>query len=214
MTPLFYEDSLGAKLVEKAKAAAAEAEQARAERASKPMPARGSADLDLIDDPAALDAAEREVQGGSPEDAYAEFGPDWVAVFGPTKLSGLLDVAGFTAAIVTMPLAAEGIEFAWSPDPPEMMPGPAYANDHLLDMAFTLYVAPADASAALGLISEIPGSRISAGIASTHERGPEATSKRRTLAWALLIAFLGVDAIALLGYLAYTAYHLLRYHHF
>ncbi|MDR3687140.1 MAG: hypothetical protein P4L93_09320 [Coriobacteriia bacterium] len=213
MTPLFYEDSLGARLVEKAKESAAAAEQARAQRANRPMPARGSADLELLDDPTALDDAERGVRGGDPEDAYAEFNSDWVAVFGPSKLSGLLDVAGFAAAIVTMPLAAEAIDFVWSPYPPEMMPGPAYANDHLLDMPFTLYVHPADASAALALISEVPGSGISAGIACTHERGARAEGNRRTLAWGLVVAFLGVDVLVLLTGVAYWIYHLLRYHH-
>ena len=193
--PLFYEDSLGEKMVEA-------------------WDALGSADDELLEDPEALERAQRVVNGEDPEAVYTQVGADWVPVFGPSKLSGLLDVAGPNGCVVTMPLAANDIEYAWDPYPPEEMPGPCIPGNHGADRPFTLFVAPENVSRALDLITAIPGSDLPAGLASTHELQPEARAARQTLAWTLFAVFIGVDAFVFMGYLAYTVYHLVRYHRF
>lgn len=185
MTPMFYEVSLGAKVAEQ-------------------WGRLGSADDELLDDPGALEAAQRAANAEDPEAVYAEMTEDWVPVFGPSKLSGIIDVAGFNASFVTMPLAAEGISYAWSPYPPEEMPGAAYPNEHLLDRPFTLLVARPDAQHARELISEDVGSRTLLGIPSTHQREPAAAKRRRVGAWVLFLVFVGVDLIAFLGYGLYA----------
>jgi hypothetical protein len=197
--PLFWEDSLGEKLAEKAGDAWA---------------SLASADDELVDDPAALAEALREVNAEDPEAIYAQVEADWVPVFGPSKLSGLLDVAGPSACVVTMPLAANDIEFAWQPYPPEEMPGACMPSSHAVDRPFTLFVAPENVARAHDLLTAIPGSAVHSGLTSTHELAPEARAARRTLAWTLFVVFLGVDALVFFGYIAYALYHLVRYHHF
>jgi hypothetical protein len=193
-SPMFYEDSLGAKMVDA-------------------WNKLGSADDALIEDPEALRAAQREVNGEDPEEIYSEVEPDWVAVFGPSKLSGLLDSAGSNACIITMPLNAAGIRYAWNPYPPEEMPGPAgSAAYHTLDHPFTLLVAPEDADEARRLISANPGSGHMIGAVASH--GPEsaAVSKRRSLAWMVLVMFIGVDLLVAGGYALFRLLRMLGYH--
>lgn len=194
MTPLFYEDSLGAKAVEA-------------------WESLGSADDELIDDPAELAAAQAEVNGEDPEAVYADVTPQWVAVFGPSKLSGIADVAGANACVITMPLEAAGISFAWDPYPPEEMPGAAYPSEHVADRPFTLLVAPADADRARLAITASPGAPTPVGAPSSHDREPDAVNKRLTLGWALFLAFIGPSALLALSGGAYAIYHLLRYGH-
>ena len=192
--PLFYEDSLGEKLAE----------------AIRNLP---NADDELIDDAEALDEAQREVNAEDPEAVYARVAPDWVPVFGPSKLSGLLDIAGANACVITMPLDAEGIAYVWDPYPPEEMPG-VTSPSRALDRPFTLLVSPQDAARARELISSRPGSSMPPGLAASHDRSAEAISPRRELAWSLFVVFLGMDVLAALVWGAYQLYHLLRYHRF
>ena len=192
MTPLFYEDSLGARLAEKAHDAI--------ERV-------GSADDELIDDPAALEAAQAEVNTEDPYREYAAAGSDWVVVLGPTKLSGLLDVAGANACVITMPLDAEGIPYVWDPYPPEEMPG-ATNPYRVADRPFSLLVAPQNAAAARSLLAAVrPGASLPAGMPATHALTPQAASSRRELAWTLLVIFFGTDLLIALGYGLYRAFH-------
>jgi len=193
--PLFYEDSLGERLAQ----------------AIKNLP---NADDELIDNPGALDEAQREVNAEDPEAVYARVAPDWVPVFGPSKLSGLIDVAGPVASVVVMPLAAAGISFAWDPYPPEEMPGAAYPNDHVVDRPFTLLVAPEDADEARALICATTGSWLTSGTAATWDRERGAVRIRKTFAWSLFIVWIGPGLGALLYSIAYPVYHLLRYHRF
>lgn len=169
-SPVFYEDSLGAKMVDA-------------------WNNLGSADDELIEDPKALRAAQREVNGEDPEAVYSEVQSDWVAVFGPSKVSSILDAPGSNACIITMPLVAAGIRYAWDPYPPEEMPGSAYPADHLIDRAFTLLVAPQDAREARSLLSARPGAPTSVGAAATHDFEPDAASNRFVLAAVIFIFF-------------------------
>ncbi len=93
----------------------------------------------VVEDPEALSAAENEVAGVSPRAAYEQTDEEWVAVTEPRRLSGMLADAGSSAAIVTAPLAAAGIPFAWDPYPPEEMPSfrPYYG---VFDRPFSLMV--------------------------------------------------------------------------
>lgn len=76
----------------------------------------------FVDDPDALDAAEREAAGVDPLAVYDQVDEGWVELVGPAQLSGILDVAGFTAALATASLDAAEIPHAWDPYPPELMP--------------------------------------------------------------------------------------------
>ncbi len=127
MSPLFYEDSLGEKLAEKARAA---------------MDAARDCDEELVDDPDALARAEAEVARVDPQDDYEHVTADWVAVLDPSKLSGLMDVAGFNGWLLTAPLEAAGVPHCWDPYPPEDMPG-FRVGYGAVDRPFTLLV-PAD----------------------------------------------------------------------
>lgn len=167
MTPLFYEDSLGAKVAE----------------AFDGLP---SADDELVDDPNVLDAAQAAVNGQDPQAVYQRVGSDWVAVFGPSKLSGILDAAGWTASMVTMPLDSEGIEYAWDPYPPGDMSGAASPTDHVADRPFTLLVPPADAQLASSLITASPGASTNVGGPATYERTGDISKRTNTLALILV----------------------------
>ena len=68
MSPLFDEDSLGARLAEKATTA---------------MDGARYAEDPFVEDPEALALAEAEVSGIDPEDDYENLTADWVVAFGP-----------------------------------------------------------------------------------------------------------------------------------
>jgi hypothetical protein len=175
-----YEDSLGAKLVEGVQSV---------------LDAPGSADDELIDDADELDAAQRAANGQDPEAVYAEVGADWVAVFGPSKLSGFWDVAGWNASMVTMPLVAEAIVYAWDPYPPEEMPGTAAPFIHLIDRPFTLLVAPADADRARELIAAVPGADTQFGMPATIPVGQIDGEARSSLPWVILLVALALSIL-------------------
>ena len=88
MSPLFYEDSLGAKLVEKATAAM---DAAREQGAHTETVELATSDEALVEDPRALAEAELAARGVDPQRAYEQVTSDWVSVGGPSKLSGLID---------------------------------------------------------------------------------------------------------------------------
>ncbi len=93
----------------------------------------------VVEDEAALDAAERAVRGLPLRQAHLESDEPFVPVTNPRHLSGLFGEAGFSAALVTGPLRAANIPFAWEPYDPEQMPTfrPAYG---VFDRKFTLLV--------------------------------------------------------------------------
>jgi hypothetical protein len=183
--PLFYEDSLGAKLVDGIESV---------------MDTPGSADDELIEDAGALETAQREANGQDPEAIYAEVGDDWIPVFGPSKLSGFWDVAGTNASKITMPLVAAGITFAWDPYPPEEMPGSATPFYHLMDRPFTLLVAPADAPGARGLLSALPGADSQFGLPATTSVPSLPGEEHSRLPWVIVLVALALSILMGFGY--------------
>ena len=206
MSPLFYEDSLGAKLAEKAQAALTAARE-QGEHPEAVELATG--DVALVDDPSALAEAELAARRVDPHSDSERMSRDGVTVFGPSKLSGVIDVAGVNARVITMPLDAEGIEYVWHPYPPEEMPGPAAAFQHAADRPFSLLVAPADSTRACEVLKAYPGSKGSLGAVATHDRTPEAARSRRTLAWVLLIVMFGFSFFGALVFMLAEALGLL-----
>ena len=107
----------------------------------------------FIDDPLALEAAERAAAKMPDVDliSYAEYGPDWVPVFGPIRLSSLFRDGGASSSLITGPLVAEGVPFVWDPFPP------SHAQTSRPDFnwlrEFTLLVAPDRAEDARALLT-------------------------------------------------------------
>ena len=189
MSPIFYEDSLGEKLAEKAKTAMAAAREADAERGRNPETvALATGDDGLVDDPEALAAAERRVRGIDPEEVYEQFGEDWVVILGPSKVSGITDEAGFTSRQLTGPLDDAGIPFAWDPYPPEEMPTyrPGYGA---VDRPFTWLVPPSRAEEARTLLDPNFKNAGMYGVLARQPRGEDWRSRSRVLLWPLLILF-------------------------
>lgn len=177
MSPLFYEDSLGAKLAEKASAA---------------MDVVRNAENECIEDPEALAQAESEVMGIDPEDDYDNVDADWVAVFGPSKLSGMMDNAGFTARLITAPLETADIPHVWDPYPPEEMPS-FRVGYGAVDRPFTLLV-PADRlEEARELLRGTVGSAVQFGAPAGLDRIPAVDSTRRRGSWIFFWVFIGFD---------------------
>jgi hypothetical protein len=184
MSPIFYEDSLGAKLAEKAHAAMDNARDY----------AEQTTDADLIDDPEALAAAEAAARGVDPDDVYEQVTDEWVAVLGPSKLSGLVDNAGFAAKLVTTPLEAAGIPCAWDPYPPEEMPSYRYGYG-AVDRPFTLLVPASRAAEAAELLGTQTGSASPFGLPIEHERSADSEKKRRSGLWLFFLVFIGFDLL-------------------
>lgn len=180
--PMFYEDSLGAKAAE----------------ALENLP---SADDELIDDPVALEAAQAEVNAVDPDAGNPVAGTDWIAIYGPERLGGTQTEADQNAAILTMPLDAEGIPYAWDPFPPQGM----YVARGVA-RPFTLRVAPEDARRARELVAPRYGSTPHASFAAQSALSSAVPSSGRAFAWSFFIVFLGATLIALLTYLAYMIY--------
>jgi riboflavin kinase/FMN adenylyltransferase len=109
-------------------------------------------DARLVDDPLALEAAERAVADMPDTDmaAYAHYDRSWVAVFGPIRLASLFTDGGASAALLTGPLTAAEIPFVWDPFPP------SHAQTSRPDFnwlrEFTLLVAPDRADDARALL--------------------------------------------------------------
>jgi hypothetical protein len=193
MSPLFYEDSLGAKLVEKANAAM---DAAREQTAHPESVELSTSDTVLVEDPEALAQAELAVRRVDPEGDYEEITEDWVAVMGPSKLSGLIDNAGFSSRLVTAPLDSADIPYAWDPYPPEEMPGYRVGYG-AVDRPFTLFVPPSYAGEARGLLTAGVGSATVFGLPATVERGAESSKRRRRGLWVFFWLFVGFDLVIL-----------------
>lgn len=109
----------------------------------------GPLDDEFVDDPEALAAAEAAVRA-MPEPKQYVRDDSWVAVFGPQRLSSLVEDGGSQGAIVAGPLADAGIRFSWDPMPPEH--GQTARPDFNWLRTFTLYVPAQDADAARELL--------------------------------------------------------------
>lgn len=182
--PLFYEDSFGAKL---------------AEKWNDWWNTGTSADDELIEDREALDAAEAELRDCDPMEQSAVRRNDWVPVFGPAKISGLLDIPGPASFLLAGRLASMGIPSAWSPFPPELMSQfGRFAGSLCFDRPFTLLVPPADLPAAAEALDSIGAypSRPSLYEPPIHPAlDAEAARRRLIAAWALVPIF--VPALSL-----------------
>lgn len=102
----------------------------------------------VVEDPAALEAAERTVAEIEPADAYQDFDSSWVEVLGPVTLINA--TAQFRAFEITSPLMAEAIPFAWDPMPPQELTTvrPELASA----LRFRLFVPPQHAARARELL--------------------------------------------------------------
>ena len=143
-------------------AAASELVTAAPAAASAPSLSEDDAELDdptlvEIEDPIALEEAERFVAHLDPMDVYADRTEPWVPLFGPTKLSGYLTVPARSALALTAPLEAAGIAHRWDPYPPELMPLLCRPNSGAVDRTFTLQVHASDLDEASELLhSSLP----------------------------------------------------------
>ncbi|HEY5540238.1 MAG TPA: hypothetical protein VIL41_02160 [Coriobacteriia bacterium] len=178
--PLFYEGSLGAKAVE----------------ALRNLP---SADDELLDDPAALEAAQAAVNAKDPDADNPVAGLDWIAVYGPERLGGTQSEAEQNAAILTMPLDAEGIPYAWDPFPPQGM----YVTRGV-SRPFTLLVAPDDGQRARELVRRNAGGPASPGSRPRAARPLQDSLARQTVSGLLLALIL---LLLLIGLLLGAAQH-------
>lgn len=182
--PLFYEDSLGEKLVD----------------AINSMP---SADDELIDDPAALEAAQAAANAVDPDVENTVAGPDWVALYGPERLGGTQTEAEQNAAILTMPLDAEGIQYAWDPFPPQGM----YVTRGV-SRPFTLLVAPSDADRARVLLRMNQSAPASLKPPQTAARAVQRSLERQAVS-GFLLAFIFVVLLLALIFGAALHFHVL-----
>jgi hypothetical protein len=194
--PLFYEDSLGAKLAEK-------------------WDGLGSSDDELIDDPAALEAAQVQANNRPVTTCHDKMTSEWVPALGPASLGHAAEAAGATASLITMPLDAEDIEYVWNPYPPGSIPGGIALYTQYTPRLFTLFVAPKDVQRARELIRTNSPESISADVpastpASPHD-APNATPQPPNVsggdgvpAWIWLGALLLVLAAVYIAYLAYS----------
>ena len=186
--PLFYEDSLGEKL---------------AERATAAWESAGSADDELIDDPAALEAAQAAANAVDPDADNPVAGPDWVALYGPERLGGTQAEAEQNAAILTMPLDAEGVQYAWDPFPPQGM----YVTRGV-SRPFTLLVPPGEADHARVLLRMNQGAPASPGGPPTAPRSTQQTLERQPIS-GFLLAFIFVVLLLAVIFGAALHFHVL-----
>jgi len=71
----------------------------------------------VVEDPGALEAAERAAAGKEPVDRYGEFDDTWVKVLGPVSLPPMS--GPITAFKIAAPLEAAGIPYVWDPFSPQ-----------------------------------------------------------------------------------------------
>jgi hypothetical protein len=110
----------------------------------------GWADDPIVDDPEALEAAERAVANVDASEPYGQFDASWVEVLGPISL---VNVTGpLTAFGITAPLQAAAIPYVWSPFPPEALTG---VRPELMNaQRFRLFVPPEFAALARECLDE------------------------------------------------------------
>jgi hypothetical protein len=198
--PLFYEGSLGAKLVEKW---------------NDFWSTGGSADDGLIEDREALAAAEDEAAHVDPLAERPDVA-EWATVYGPLKLSDLSSFAGLTALNVTAPLDAAGIPSRWAPYPPSEMPS-FRVELGVIDRPFTLLVPQDRRSEAHELLHRAPlpavpavGDDLGSAAVNGNRFWAAAWHNRRTLFLVVFAVWFGIPAILSL---LYPLYHFLRYGH-
>jgi hypothetical protein len=133
--PVFYEDSLGAKFMDS-------------------IDAMGSADDELIDDPAALEAAQAQANGRPTTTCHNKMTSEWLPALGPASLGSAAEAAGALASLITMPLDAENIEYVWDPYPPGSIPGATSLYSQFTPRPFMLLVAPDNVQRARELVRE------------------------------------------------------------
>lgn len=108
-------------------------------------------DEDGVDDPVALAAAEEAVRHASrpfvPADADIR---GWVCVFGPHRMSTLFMDGGVAGSLITGPLEAVGIAYAWDPFSPENAQNARPDFNWMRE--FRLLVAPDDAAQARDIL--------------------------------------------------------------
>lgn len=111
----------------------------------------------VVDDPIELAAA--EAAAAKMARTMWERDETWVPVTGARHVSGMFSVAGVTASLVTSPLEAAGIPYAWDPYEPRDMPSFRIGYG-AIDRRFTLYVPEehlAEARRLLGVRDTEPG---------------------------------------------------------
>jgi hypothetical protein len=189
MSPLFYEDSLGDKLVHKLDEVAERVHEL---------------DADIVEDPEELERAEQAVAAGDSTDAYEQTTDDWVPAFTLSKISGLMDNAGWSGSMLTMPLEANDIPFVWDPYPPDEMPAfrPGYG---VVDRPFQILVPASRLREACELLGEKRGSASFVGLPVELPHSAPVISSRRGWAWTFFFVFVGIDLLIVLGM------YLLRY---
>ncbi len=109
-------------------------------------------DEDLVEDPAALAAAEAAVAEYDPDSVFESVDSEWVEVLDSTAVSNMLDAPGWTAFMITSPLSAAGIPFVWDPFEPGLSPQPHPVAMQIVQ-PFRLLVPVAHASEASKLLS-------------------------------------------------------------
>ena len=105
-----------------------------------------------------------------------------------------MDNAGCNATILTGPLEANGIPFAWDPYPPEEMPGFRLGYG-AVDRPFQILVPPDRLSEAREMLSDRRGSASFIGL--PIEMPHEQPVRRRRRRWAILffLVFVGFDLL-------------------
>ena len=122
-----------------------------------------------------------------------------MAVLGPSKLSGLMDVAGLTSHVLTGVLEAAGIPFAWDPYPPEEMPS-FRAGYGAVDRLFSLLVPAEHLEEARALLNTPPGSASVIGLPIELPRSEASKRTRRKGFLILFVVFIGLDVVFALVY--------------
>jgi len=173
----------------------------------------------LVEDPAALAAAQLIADSTDSTAPCSAVGDDWVRAAGPVQLSGIMTTASTGSFAYTAALESAGIPYSWDPYPPSSMPSfrPAYGA---FDRSFSVLVprvSLAEARDALreaGLLEHedqsepAAGARAAIGYSADPHRaemkqlqhsGPlQADTRRKRWALALFFVFIGVDILIVL----------------
>ncbi len=113
-------------------------------------------DEDLVDDPAALAAAEALVAEYDPNDVFDSVDGEWAEVLDSIVVSNILDAPGWTAFMITSPLDAAGIPHVWDPYEPGSMP-PHNPVPIQIIQPFRLLVPETNLAEAQRILSEADG---------------------------------------------------------
>lgn len=104
----------------------------------------------VVEDPEALEAAERAVANVDATELYSQFDDSWVDVLGPVSLANV--TGSLTAFGLTSPLNAAGIPYVWSPFSPEALSG--VRPELMTTRRFRLFVPPEFEEAACRALSD------------------------------------------------------------